>query len=163
MIITTDDLCLEYLDNFVLFDDLKEKHKDLKIIAFTIGNFKNVENLKDNQRFKEWYDKRNDWVEIAVHSYDHYKIPDGDREDEELWIKKALDSLSPFLPEEYGYRSPGWQTTNKTEGILKKLGFSYIAYESKIKYFKGPIISNIINSHLYDVESIKKIYEVFKD
>ena len=53
--------------------------------------------------------------------------------DEEYWIKKGLESLKAFLPERYGYRSPGWQTSNKTVSILKKLCFSYIAYETKIK------------------------------
>lgn len=163
MIITTDDLCLEYLDNFVLFDGLKKLYPDFKMIAFTIGNFKNKEALAGNPKFQEWYNERKEWVEIAVHSYDHDKIPDGDRGDEGEWIKKAYESLKDFLPKEYGYRSPGWQTTNKTEGILRDLGFSYIAYETKIKYFKGHIINNIINSHLYDVESIRKIYEILQN
>lgn len=161
-VITTDDLCLEYLDNFVLFDKLKKLYPDFKMIAFTIGNFKNKENLSGNKQFREWYGNRQDWVEIAVHSYDHDEIPDGDRDNELEWIEKAYESLKTFLPEKYGYRSPGWQTTNKTEGILKELGFSYIAYETKIKYFDGRIVSNIINSHLYDVKSIKKIYEVLR-
>jgi predicted deacetylase len=162
-IITTDDLCLEYLDNFTLFDGLKKLYPDFKMIAFTIGNFKNKENLKKSKKFREWYNERKDWVEIAVHSYDHDEIPDGDREYEKEWIKKGLDSLKEFLPKEYGYRSPGWQTTNKTEGILKDLGFSYIAYETKIKYFNGEIINNIINSHLYDVKSVKNIYEILQN
>jgi len=162
VIITTDDLCLEYLDNFKYFDKLKEIKKDLKMIAFTISNFKNHENLSESIIFKTWFEKHKDWVEIAVHSFDHSGLPDGDREDEELWITKALNSLKPYLPENYGYRSPGWQTTNKTVSILKKLGFSYIAYESKIKDLKKDIITetNIINSHLYDVPSIRRIYEI---
>lgn len=162
MIITTDDLCLEYLDNFKYFDELKQIKKDLKMIAFTISNFKNHENLSQSPIFETWFEKHKDWVEIAVHSYDHYGLPDGDREDEELWITKALNGLKPYLPENYGYRSPGWQTTNKTVSILKKLGFSYIAYESKIKDLKKDIIieTNIINSHLYDVPSIRRIYEI---
>ena len=160
MIITTDDLCLEYIDNFKLFDEMKKEFPNFKLIAFTISNFKNNEHLSSSATFKEWYEGHKDWVEIAVHSYDHDGLPDGDRDDEEVWITKALEDLKPFLPKEYGYRSPGWQTTNKTEEILKKLGFAYIAYETKIKYFKGQIINNIINSHLYDVESIRRIYEI---
>jgi predicted deacetylase len=163
MIYTVDDLCLEYLDNFILFDSLKKLYPEFKIIAFTIANFKNKENLRDSQLFKDWYDKRKDWVEIAVHSYDHDGIPDGDRENEKEWIEKGLISLKDFLPKEYGYRSPGWQTTNRTEEILKGLGFAYIAYESKIRYFDGRVVNNIINSHLYDVKSIKKIYEILKN
>ena len=162
MIITTDDLCLSYLDNFVYFDRMKEKVPELRVIAFTIGNFNNEELLVESNIFKSWHAKHKAWVEIAVHSYDHANPPDGDRDDEEYWIAKALDSLRPFLPEKYGYRSPGWQTTNKTVGILKKLGFSYIAYETKIKDIMTNNTTNelILNSHLYDIESMKRIEEV---
>lgn len=162
MIITTDDLCLEYLDNFKYFDKLKEIKKDLKMIAFTISNFKNYENLSESVAFKTWFETHKDWVEIAVHSYDHGYPPDGDRDNEEEWINKALNGLKPYLPKDYGYRSPGWQTTNKTVSILKKLGFSYIAYESKIKDLKKDTITEtrVINSHLYDVQSIRRIYEI---
>ena len=165
MKITVDDLCLSYLDNFKHFDELKKKVPTLKIIVFTIGNFNNNELLMDSEIFKKWYVVHSDWVEIAVHSYDHQYPPDGDRNDEEYWIKKALDSLKPFLPEEYGYRSPGWQTTNKTIDILKRLGFSYIAYETKIKDLKKNSIINerILNSHLYDLESISKMKEVIEN
>lgn len=164
MIITVDDLCLSYLDNFKLFDEMKAKYPGLQIIAFTIGNFKNQEQLVDSDVFREWFDKRKNWVEIGVHSYDHLYPPDGDREDEEFWITKALESLRPFLPENYGYRSPGWQTTNKTEAILRKLGFSYIAYENKIKHLNiNKLESGVVNSHLYDIDSIRKIYEVLQN
>jgi len=168
MIITVDDLCLSFLDNFKYFDNYKKKKPDLKVIAFTIGNFKNNEPLLESTIFKEWFSKHKDWVEIAVHAYDHDGIPDGDRDNEEYWIKKALDSLRPFLPEKYGYRSPGWQTTIKTIPILKKLGFSYIAYESKIRDLnKEEIIeTQVLNSHLYDLVSLQKIggdYEIFKN
>ncbi len=161
---TVDDLCLEYLDNFKLFDEFKKEFSDFKLIAFTISNFKNKEDLKNSEIFKKWFDKHKDWVEIAVHSYDHQYPPDGDRDNEEKWIKLALDNLREFLPKEYGYRSPGWQTTNKTEKILKKLGFTYIAYEQKIKYLKiNKIEYGVINTHLYDIQSIRKIYEVLKN
>src|SRR3990167_594891 len=97
MKITTDDLCLSYLDNFKYFDEIKQKHPEFKIIAFTIGNFNNEELLTESDIFKTWYEQHKDWVEIAVHSYDHQFPPDGDRQDEEYWIKKGLDSLRPFL------------------------------------------------------------------
>ena len=159
MIITVDDLCLSYLPNFKYFDEIKKGYNDFKIIAFTIGNFNNEELLVESDIFKTWFEEHKDWVEIAVHSYDHKYPPDGDREDEEYWIKKGLDSLRPFLPVNYGYRSSGWQTTNKTIGILKKLGFSYIAYETMIKDLKEGKITErqVFNSHLYDIQSMKRI------
>jgi len=164
--VTTDDLCLSTLVNFKWFDELKEKTPDLKVVAFTIANYQNKESLKDSKNFKEWYKKRQDWIEIAVHSYDHLEPPDGDREDEAYWAKQARDSLKQFLPKKYGYRSAGWQTTNKTVSILKKLGFSYIAYETKIKDLKQDKLLpvRILNSHLNDSNSLQKIYrEVLKN
>lgn len=164
MIVTVDDLCLSYLKNFEYFDELKKEYPKLEVIAFTIGNFNNEELLVESDVFKAWFGEHKDWVKIAVHSYDHKSPPDGDREDEEFWIRKALRSLHPFLPEKFGYRSPGWQTTNKTVPILKKLGFAYIAYETKIKDLKTGVTSNerILNSHLYDIKSIQAIGEVIK-
>lgn len=168
MLHTIDDLCLSYLSNFSYFDDLKIRFPEFKLTAFTIGNYKNNEPLLESTTFKNWFEGHKNWVEIAVHSYDHDGLPDGDREDEEYWIEKARDSLKPFLPDKYGYRSPGWQTTNKTVGILKKLGFSYIAYESRVRDLEKDLIveTNVFNSHLYDVGSIKRIggvlNEIFK-
>jgi len=163
MIYTTDDLCLEYLSEFFRFDTIKKEFPEFKLVAFTIANFKNHENLLGSTTFQNWFARHKNWVEIAVHSYDHLPPPDGDRPDEENWIAKALKNLKPYLPSNYGYRSPGWQTTNKTESILRDLGFSYIAYESKIKRFNNEIETGIVNSHLYDLESINKLYEVFKN
>ena len=164
MIFTLDDLCLSYLDNFKYFDYIKNCFPAFKLIAFTIANFKNNELLLESNIFKKWFQKHQNWVEIAVHSYDHTYPPDGDRNNEEYWIKKALNNLKPFLPKQYGYRSPGWQTTNQTIPILKKLRFSYIAFEDKINYLKEKRIEiKIINSHLYDQNSIQKMYEVLKN
>ena len=159
MIITTDDLCLSYLDNFKYFDKLKKKYPKLEIVAFTIANYNNEELLVESDIFKAWYNEHKSWVEIAVHSYDHQYPPDGDRDDEEYWVTKALRSLYPFLPKDYGYRSPGWQTTIKTTEILKKLDFRYIAYETMVKSLKENKITDrlVLNSHLYDIDSINRL------
>jgi len=163
MIYTVDDLCLEYLPNFSHFDAIKKEFPSFRLIAFTISNFKNNENLLSSPAFQDWFQRHKDWVEIAVHSFDHVYPPDGDRPDEAHWIALALENLKPYLPPNYGYRSPGWQTTNKTESILRELGFSYIAYESKIKHLKtNQIETGIVNSHLYDLDSINKLYEVLR-
>lgn len=165
MLFTVDDLCLSHLDNFVWFDKIKEILPSFEMVAFAIGNYKNEEPLLESGIFKEWFERHEDWVEIAVHSYDHQYPPDGDREDEEYWIAKALDSLRAFLPEDYGYRSPGWQTTNRTVPILKKLGFSYIAYESSIRDIKNEKIlpKRVINAHLYNIPELAGIYNKFKE
>ncbi len=162
MIYTTDDLCLSYLKNFKYFDEIKKDFPNFKLIAFAIGNFNNNEPLCESALFKTWFEKHHHWVEIGVHSYDHQYPPDGDREDEEHWITKATESLKPFLGQEMIYRSPGWQTSNKTVSILKKLGFTRIAYQNQINNIKKNIIeeTNVVNSHLYDIQSILRIREI---
>ncbi len=158
MIFTTDDLCLSYLYNFRILDDIKKDHPEFKVIAFTMANFKGNEDVSKSNRFQLWYEKHKDWVEVAVHSNQHV-IPEGDQEDEEGQIKQALNILAPFLPKEYGYRPAGWQTTNKTVPLLKKLGFTWIAYESRINSLKvdKTIETNMVNSHLYDINSLNNI------
>ena len=162
MIVTVDDLCLSYLDNFAYFDEIKSRYPKLKLTAFAIANRNNEELLVESSIFKTWFNQHQDWVEIGVHSYDHQYPPDGDRDDEKYWIKKARDSLKPFLPTEYSYRSPGWQTTIKTIPILEELGFRYMYYEGRVRDLKEKTIveTDIFNSHLYDVNSIKRLKEV---
>ncbi len=161
---TVDDLCLKWLNNFYLFDQIKKEYSNFKLIAFTISNYELKEDLKHNDKFKKWFNERKDWVEIAVHSYDHMYPPDGDRDNEKELIKQARDNLKEYLPKKYGYRSAGWQTTNKTLSILKKLGFNWIAYENKINYFNQKRIEEgVINSHLYDKTSILKLYEILQN
>jgi predicted deacetylase len=161
MTITTDDLCLSYLDKFNYFDIIKQRLPNFKMIAFAIGNFNNHELLSASPLFASWYELHKGWVEIGVHSYDHQYPPDGDRDDEKVWIKKATDSLRPFLKENWIYRSPGWQTSNKTVSILRELGFTRIAYENRINNIKTNQTEEtvVINSHLYDISSLLKIKE----
>ncbi len=162
---TVDDLCLSYLDNFALFDQLKQDIPSFKMVAFTIANFKNKEPLIESATFKKWFNRHKDWVEIGVHSYDHLPPPDGDREDEKHWIRLALEGLKPFLAAKYSYRSPGWQTSNQTVPILKELGFAYIYYEASIRDLQQnrTVEMGIVNSHLYDIVSIKRIEEIVKN
>jgi hypothetical protein len=55
MIFTVDDLCLKYLENFSLFDEIKKAIPDFTMIAFTISNFNNKEDLSKSSIFKDWY------------------------------------------------------------------------------------------------------------
>ena len=165
MTFTTDDLCLSYLKNFKYFDKIKEEVPEFKMIAFAIGNFNNDELLLESPVFKTWFEEHRDWVEIGVHSYDHEYPPDGDRDNEGSCIEKAIRSLMPFLGKDWIYRSPGWQTTNKTVPTLKKLGFKYIAYETKVNDIQEEktVETQVFNSHLYDINSIRRIHEILQN
>lgn len=147
MIITTDDLCLSNLKFFIYWDKIKTKYPNLKLIAFTIANFKNEENISESKQFKQWYARHKMWVEIGIHGYDHLYPPECERDNQEELILKALNILKPFLPKRFLYRAPGFQITCRTEPILKKLGFFGIAHENRIKYFFEERIIVPFNTH----------------
>jgi len=147
MILTTDDLCPSNLQFFKYWDEVHNSKPNMKLIAFTIANYKLKENIKESGEFRKWWEQHKDWVEIAIHGYDHMYPPEAERNELEECVEKALDILRPYLPKEYGYRSPGFHFTIRLEPILKKLGFSYVAYRDNIKYFDGRFLTNLVNTH----------------
>lgn len=153
LIFTTDDLCPSNLQYFYCWDEVHKKYPGKRLIAFTIANKDYKENVSESQEFKDWYEKHKDWVEIAVHGYDHTYPPEAERDDFEECVEKALAILKPFLPKEYGYRSPGFQFSVRIEPVLKKLGFSYIAYRDHIKYFDGRFAGPLLNTHCCDEQT----------
>ena len=149
MIITTDDVCPSNLKFFNYWDKVKEEVPNLKLVCFTIANYKNIEDVSKDEDFIKWFEERKDWVEIGVHGHDHLYPPEGDRNNYAELIKKSLDILKPFLPKDFLYRAPGFQHTCFTEGVLKKLGFAGIAYQTRIKYFNGTF-DEPLNTHCSD-------------
>jgi len=147
---TTDDLCISNLHFFKFWEEVHKAHPDRKLIAFTIANFQNKENVAESKEFREWFEAHKDWVEIAVHGYDHLYPPEAERDDFEECVTKSLEILKPFLPKEYGYRSPGFKFSVRIEPVLKKLGFSYVAYQEHIKFFDGRQFLVPINTHCCD-------------
>lgn len=151
MIIITDDLCLHNLEYFKYWDIVKAKYSNLRLIAFTIANYKHMENLNSSTKFKNWYDERKDWVEIGVHGYDHNSPPEQERDNAEELVNMSIQILKPFLPERFLYRPPGFQRSVRTEPMLVRLGVAGIAYQTKIKYFEEKkIVRNIFNTHCCD-------------
>jgi len=149
MILAVDDVCPENLKYWKYVEEIHDEYPNLKIIAFVIANFKYEQNVSNSEIFRDWYNEFKEWAEVGVHGYDHLSPPEQERTDAEYFVKKSLEILSPFLPEKFIYRPPGHQRTVKTEQILKKLGFSGIAYQEKLKYFKGGG-DFFINSHCCD-------------
>lgn len=148
-IFTTDDLSISNLKFFEYFDRVHAKYPEFKLIAFTVARMddKDEEDISKSREFKEWFEAH-PWVEIGVHGYDHIRPQEGWREDQEEYIKKALDILRSYLPKRFLYRAPGFRTLPKTEGILKKLGFAGIAHRNFIKYFDtGEIVQPLLNTH----------------
>lgn len=145
---TTDDLCPENLKYFKFWDEIKLKYPNIRLIAFTIANYKYEQDISKSAEFKDWYEQRKDWVEIGVHGYDHLFPPEQERENSKECVDKSLHILNSFLPKRILYRPPGHQRTVRTEIALRELGVSGIAYQDRIRYFDtGEIIENIFNTH----------------
>lgn len=136
-VLTTDDVCLSNLKYWKYWLEVKKQYPDTELLAFVIANNKFEEDVSKSREFKDWCVANRDWVTIGVHGYDHVLLQEGFREDQEIYITKALDILRPFLPENYLYRPPGFRFMSKTEGILKRLGFAGIAHQMRIKHFDG--------------------------
>jgi len=154
VIFLIDDICPENLEHWKYMEELHKKYPDNKVVAFVIANNENKGLITGSTLFRPWYESVKDWVEIGVHGYDHLKPQEGWREDQEKYIKMSLDVLKPYLPKRFIYRAPGFRTLAKTEGILKKLGFTGIAHQTRIKYFDtGEVKENIFNLHCSNDES----------
>ena len=147
MYLLIDDVCPSNLKYWCFVDEIIAQYPDIYIIAFVIANNKNKELVSKSQEFNNWFLKYKNRVEIGVHGYDHIDPPEQERDNAKLLVKKSLEILRQYLPEHYLYRPPGHQRTIATEGILKELGFSGIAYQTRIKYFNGQFIEPIINAH----------------
>lgn len=137
-VLTTDDVCMSNIIRYWKYwFEIKEQYPDTKLLAFVIANNQGEEDISKSLEFRSWYIANKDWVTIGVHGYDHMMPQEGFREDQEVYIAKALDTLRTFLPENYLYRPPGFRFMAKTEGILKRLGFAGIAHQTRIKWFDG--------------------------
>jgi len=156
MVFSTDDLSTENLKYFKYWDLVKKEIPEFKMIAFVIA-----EGL--NGQFDEWYQTHKDWVEIGVHCYNHERLQEGWREDQEYWIAKATDILLPYLPKRRLYRPPGFRFLSKTEQILKKLGFSGIAHQEFIKYFDTGEKVEVFNTHCTLNEYHNPIGKIWKN
>lgn len=163
--ITTDDVYPETLKNFKYWEYVKEAKPDLKIIAFIVANYNNKQDISQSNEFKEWYEKNKDWVEIGVHGYDHQRLQEGWRpyEEQKECFKKAIETLRPYLKENFLVRFPGFRFFPFSENLVKELGAGGVAHQEFIKYFDtGQIFRPILNTHLSD-EGINQISKIWKN
>lgn len=136
-VLTTDDLCPSNLQFWKYWLEIKREFPGVQVIVFVIANYRFQEDVSKSQEFRDWFERNRDWISIGIHGYDHCLPQEGWREDQEIWIARALDILWPFLPSRYLYRPPGFRFLPKTEKILRELGFAGIAHQNRIKYFDG--------------------------
>jgi peptidoglycan-N-acetylglucosamine deacetylase len=63
--------------------------------------------------------------ELAVHGYTHTSPSKLSAADEEAELRRALEVLRGFTDRVVGYRSPSWDFSQHTLGLLDRLGFRY--------------------------------------
>lgn len=166
VIYTTDDIWPSNLQYWEFWDKIKEKHPELKVIAFVVAEY-NGEDISKNQEFNRWYEVRKDWVEIGIHGLDHQKPQLGwlPKEQQKYEIERAMSILNPYLPQNPLIRFPGFRMMPYSESIVRELGITGIAYQGRIKYFKTGEIIKTIDTHCCDndncVNSISKIWKKF--
>jgi len=144
MFFVVDDIGIKYLNQLYKLESLKKRYSNLRVTCFVIAKDLTPELIR-------WL--KQDWIEVAVHCYEHTNPPECERNDKEERIKMALNILKPLLPEKFGFRAPGFQMTATTYPILRKLGFWYIAHQNRIQLLKE--IDDfqqdvLINTHIYD-------------
>ena len=161
---TTDDLCLSNLRYFKHWDFIKEKKPELKLIAFTIANYQGKEDLSQSKEFKEFYEKRKDWLTIQPHGYDHQRVQIGWRsyEEQKKDIQKCLEILKSYLPDKVIFRFPGFRTMSYSERILRECGVDGIAFQGRIKYFDTGEIVKTFDTHCGN-EGKNQIKDIYQD
>jgi hypothetical protein len=123
---------------FYKLEQLKEKYPNFKVTCFVLG-------VDAGSYLKK------DWVEVGCHGWKHTYPPECERENQREYIVKGLEALKAYLPEKIGFRAPGFQLIANSYGILKDLGFHYIAHQNRIQSFNGIFKQgNIVNTHIYD-------------
>jgi peptidoglycan/xylan/chitin deacetylase (PgdA/CDA1 family) len=63
--------------------------------------------------------------EVAHHGHDHLRSHEIDEARQTAEIDEGLAALRPYLGEAFGYRSPAWELTPHTAGLLLDRGFAY--------------------------------------
>lgn len=144
MLLCCDDVGEKHKQHLVKLEDLKARIPSLKVTCFVIAK-----DLSDEVR--QWL--KQDWIEVAVHGWDHDYPPECEREDREERIVRAYESIRELLPKKFGFRAPGFQMTASTYPILRKMGFWYIAHQTRIQPLKDIVNYKqqpILNTHIYE-------------
>lgn len=116
-------------------------------------NTNKINEISKSKDFREWYDKRKDWVEIVIHGVDHKKPPEflRSKEEQEEIIKKCIKDLKPYLNMGcLGFKSPFYRMNNNTLEILKRLGFKWVNewwHIVPLEVIKKPLEFMLLPSH----------------
>lgn len=158
------------------WDKLKAEIPELKVTCYIPIFYQEFgvnleEDIRDNQKFKDWFLKRKDWVEIAVHGFDHKKPPEYLKNsiEQSASIKKSLAALKDYLPNYYGFKAPFYRISNITLELLRDYGFSWYCQwwcAVPLKVNIRPINIQVVGTHTGTKEQnnpddIEIIYDKF--
>lgn len=119
VIFDLDDLAMQpernCLEDLVL---LKHEYPKLKVTLFAIPYYGGVD---QSVFFHQIVDNFGDWIELAVHGWDHhsnFECSQWDYKTATDKIREALE-MNCFVP---GFKAPGWQISRDTYMACKNLG-----------------------------------------
>ncbi len=164
VIISTDDLSPATIKGqFEYFDELKRKHPDLRIIAFTVARWNNEEqnDISQNQEFIDFCNDRNSWLRIAYHGLSH----ENPRAEAILSLKQQLEFLGEMqrifteFKRKCGcdflnyYKPPRYRWNSDTLFACSKMGIEYLFIQDgvlnlKNNNFKSRAELGLIDSHV---------------
>ena len=97
-------------------DKLKEMYTDFKVTMFAIpGRF------VERQELLAEYEKRKEWVQLAVHGWQHADNYEATRWSKEvtIYFLNEVERMFPFF--QHGFKAPGWQIGDGCyQGLIEK-------------------------------------------
>lgn len=162
MLITTDDLCPKFMDFFrEYWDPLKARHPDLKLIAFTVLDWRHKVSKKKlgttipkkfPKEFIEFCNKRKKWLVLAPHALTHQYAEGTDPKLHDIIriIRNAMEKTECKILS--GYKPPFYRFNAQTPFTVKSAGLRFFFTPGGIMdlgsctYLKRETI-NLIDSH----------------
>ena len=146
LIVSTYDFNPSFLSYFKYWDELKKKHEKLQLSIGLVPVWKNKEinNVKYNNDFFDWYKVRKEWVHIIQQGC--YNISPSEclrfEKTQQKFIKRGLKKIHKFMPKDiYGFVPPYFRMNNNTISVLRQLGYSFVVYHNQILFLKNPVKS----------------------
>lgn len=172
MILTTDDLCPQHIPFFNdHWDDLHERHPDMKLIAFTTANWHGQKKVS-GRKFVRFCEKRKDWLILAFHGLEH-RIYEGRepkntqqhtiREMIDIFRKSGLELIPAYKPPFYAFNTDCLEVVaeNKIKKIFLPRGILDLETRVFIERDEVGLIDSHVNPKTSMADRIDKVKEEF--
>jgi len=169
MIITTDDFCPKFMHMWKYWEKLKNKWPSFRLTAFIVPNWEGKFPVNKSREFRDWYESNKDWVEVAMHGFDHSFAEcqkyNGKKLQERL--TNGFNTIRDFLPDKWGFKPPYYKYNSECiDFVLEKLGAEYfmtlagmITKDHRLQRF--PVIESHTNDETKMNDRIDKIHKIF--